>query len=231
MGAGLTSAGPTGWPGVRHLTNGDWAPAIRAARALPGFAEDGADESITVGFGRSAVLGAAGAVVDAVKTGAISHFFVIGGCDGALPGRNYYSKFAEATPDDSVILTMGCAKYRFNRHDFGVVPGLPSLPRLLDVGQCNDAYAAIRIAMALADAFDCGVNDLPLSLVLSWFEQKAVAVVLSLLSLGVTGIRLGPTLPAFLTPSLMQILVDRFGITTIGEPSADLEAALAGTGA
>ena len=227
----IFTTGPTGWPGVRHLTNGDWSPAIRAAQALPGFAEDGADESITVGFGRSAVLGAAGAVVEAVKAGAISHFFVIGGCDGALPGRNYYSKFAEATPDDSVILTMGCAKYRFNRHDFGVVPGLPSLPRLLDVGQCNDAYAAIRIAMALADAFGCGVNDLPLSLVLSWFEQKAVAVVLSLLSLGVTGIRLGPTLPAFLTPSLMQILVDRFGITTIGEPSADLEAALAGTGA
>lgn len=228
----IFTTGPTGWPGVRHLKHHDWAPAIRAAQALPGFAEDSPeDRTVTVGFGRTAVLGAAGAVVDAVKAGAIRHFFLIGGCDGALPGRNYYAKFAEETPPDSVILTLGCAKYRFNNHDFGSLPGLPSLPRLLDVGQCNDAFAAVRVAQALAEAFDCGVNDLPLSLVISWFEQKAVAVLLSLLSLGITGIRLGPTLPAFLTPGLLEVLVAKFGIAPIGDPAADLESALAGAGA
>ena len=223
----IFTTGPVGWPGVRHLTGGDWAPAIRAAQALPGFAEDGPDETLTVGFGHQAVLGVAGDVVAAVRSGQIRHFFLIGGCDGALPGRNYYTKFAEATPDDSVILTLGCAKYRFNRHEFGTVAGLP---RLLDIGQCNDSYSAIRIALALADAFGCGVNDLPLSLVLSWFEQKAAAVLLTLLSLGITGITLGPTLPAFLTPTLLQVLVERFGIAPIGEPAADLAAALAGAG-
>jgi hydroxylamine reductase len=217
-----------GWPGVRHLTGEDWTPAIRAARALPGFAADAPEETITVGFGHHTVLSVAGDVVGAIKAGAIKHFFLIGGCDGALPGRNYYSKFAEATPEDTVVLTLGCAKYRFNRHDFGTVAGLP---RLLDVGQCNDSYSAIRIATALAEAFECGVNDLPLSLVLSWFEQKAAAVLLTLLSLGVRGIKLGPTLPAFLTPALLQVLVEKFDIAPIGDPAADLEAALAGAGA
>ena len=141
------------------------------------------------------------------------------------PGRNYYTKFAEATPDDSVILTLGCAKYRFNRHEFGTVAGLP---RLLDVGQCNDSYSAIRIASALADAFECGVNDLPLTLIVSWFEQKAAAVLLTLLSLGIKGIKLGPTLPAFLTPTLLDVLVRTFDIAPIGDPLADLEAAMAG---
>jgi hydroxylamine reductase len=171
------------------------------------------------------VLSVAGDVVGAVKSGAISHFFLIGGCDGALPGRNYYSKFAEATPEDSVILTLGCAKYRFNRQEFGTVAGLP---RLLDVGQCNDSYSAIRIASALAEAFECGVNDLPLTLVVSWFEQKAAAVLLTLLSLGIKGIKLGPTLPAFLTPTLLNVLVEKFDIAPIGDPLADLEAAMAG---
>ncbi|MBL8931112.1 MAG: hydroxylamine reductase [Kineosporiaceae bacterium] len=223
----IFTTGPVGWPGVRHLKDGDWAPAFKAAQALPGFAEDGADETIMVGFGRNTVLSVAGDVVGAVKSGAIKHFFLIGGCDGAVPGRNYYTKFAEATPEDSVVLTLGCAKYRFNRHDFGTVAGLP---RLLDVGQCNDSYSAIKIAVALAEAFECGVNDLPLSLVISWFEQKAAAVLLTLLSLGITGIKLGPTLPAFLTPALVDVLVAKFGIAPIGEPAADLEAALAGAG-
>jgi hydroxylamine reductase len=224
----IFTTGPVGWPGVRHLADQDWAPAIKAAQALPGFAEDGADEKITIGFGRTTVLGVAGDVVGAVKSGAIKHFFLIGGCDGALPGRNYYTKFAEGAPDDSVILTLGCAKYRFNKYDFGTVAGLP---RLLDIGQCNDSYSAIKIAVALAEAFECGVNDLPLSLVLSWFEQKAAAVLLTLLSLGITGIKLGPTLPAFLTPALVDVLVEKFRIAPIGDPAADLEAALVGPSA
>ena len=222
----IFTTGPVGWPGVRHL-DGDYAPALRAAQALPGFSADTLAESITIGFGHAAVLGVAGTVVEAVKTGQIGHFFLIGGCDGAQPGRNYYTKFAEATPADSMILTLGCAKYRFNRHEFGTVAGLP---RLLDVGQCNDSYSAIRIATALAGAFECGVNDLPLTLVVSWFEQKAAAVLLTLLSLGIKGIKLGPTLPAFLTPSLLQVLVDRYQIAPIGDPARDLEAALAGSG-
>jgi hydroxylamine reductase len=223
----IFTTGPVGWPGVRHLANHDYSPAIKAALALPGFAEDAPEETITIGFGHQAVLGVAGDVVGAVKSGAIKHFFLIGGCDGALPGRNYYTKFAESTPDDTVVMTLGCAKYRFNRHDFGTVAGLP---RLLDIGQCNDSYSAIRIASALAEAFECGVNDLPLSMVLSWFEQKAAAVLLTLLSLGIKGIKLGPTLPAFLTPALLDVLVQKFDIAPIGEPTADLEAALAGTG-
>ena len=231
----IFTTGPVGWPGLRHLENHDWAPAVKAAQALPGFAEaaagdaakDAAEETITIGFGRHTVLSVAGDVVGAVKSGAIKHFFLIGGCDGALPGRNYYTTFAEGAPDDSVILTLGCAKYRFNSRDFGTVPGAPSLPRLLDIGQCNDSYSAIKIAVALAEAFECGVNDLPLSIVLSWFEQKAAAVLLTLLSLGITGIKLGPTLPAFLTPALVDVLVEKFGIAPIGDPAADLEAALA----
>ena len=162
-------------------------------------------------------------MVDAVKSGALKHFFLIGGCDGARPGRNYYTELAEQVPQDCAILTLGCAKYRFNDQDFGDIGGLP---RLLDVGQCNDSYSAIQIALALADAFDCGVNDLPLSLVLSWLEQKAVAVLLTLLHLGVRNIRLGPSLPAFLTPPVLQVLVDTFGLTPIGEPAADLDAML-----
>jgi hydroxylamine reductase len=222
----IFTTGPVGWPGVRHLEHQDWAPAIEAAQALPGFVEDAPEETITIGFGRSAVLAVAGDVVGAVKSGAIKHFFLIGGCDGALSGRNYYTAFAEATPDDTVILTLGCAKYRFNRHDFGTVAGLP---RLLDLGQCNDSYSAIKIALALAEAFGCGVDDLPLSLVLSWFEQKAVAVLLTLFSLGVTGIRLGPTLPAFVTPALADVLVEKFGLAPTRDPNADLAMALAGT--
>lgn len=220
----IFTTGPVGWPGLRHLEGHDFSTLIQAAQALPGFAEDAPAKTITVGFGRDAVLGVADKVIDAVKAGAIRHFFLIGGCDGAAPGRNYYSEFAEKTPQDTVVLTLGCAKYRFNQHEFGDIGGIP---RLLDVGQCNDSYSAIKIASALAGAFNCGVNDLPLSLVVSWFEQKAAAVLLTLLALDIKNIRLGPTLPAFITPTVLQVLVDKFGIQPIGDAQADIDAALA----
>lgn len=219
----IFTAGPVGWQGVRHIANGDFSPVIQAALALAGFQDDEIERTLTVGFGHHAVLGVADKVIDAVKTGAIKHFFLIGGCDGAAPGRNYYSELAEMTPDDTVVMTLGCGKYRFHEHDFGNIGGIP---RLLDIGQCNDAYSAIKIASALAGAFDCGVNELPLSLMISWFEQKAVAVLLSLLSLGIRGIHLGPTLPAFLTPTVLAILVEKFDIKANGEPADDLAAAL-----
>lgn len=225
----IFTTGPVGWPGVRHLTD-DLTPLIQAARAMPGFPVDGAGRPaprLTVGYGGDAVLESAGEIVRAVREGQLRHLFLIGGCDGAAPGRNYYTEFAEQAPEDTVVLTLGCAKYRFNRHEFGAIG---AIPRLLDVGQCNDSYSAIRIASALAEAFDCGINDLPLSLVLSWFEQKAAAVLLTLLALGVTNIRLGPTLPAFLTPEALQTLVERFGLTPVGDPTADLTAALTGAG-
>ncbi|ABB11235.1 hydroxylamine reductase [Burkholderia lata] len=220
----IFTTGPVGWPGVRHLEHHDFSTLIRAAQALPGFPATAAEETITVGFGRHAVLGVADKVIDAVKAGQIRHFFLIGGCDGAAPGRNYYTEFAEQAPDDTVVMTLGCNKYRFNRHAFGDIGGIP---RLLDVGQCNDSYSAIRIATALADAFECGVNDLPLSLVISWFEQKAAAVLLTLLALGLRNIRLGPTLPAFVTPGVLAVLVEQFGIQPIGDAGTDLAASLA----
>ncbi|MBN3824714.1 hydroxylamine reductase [Burkholderia sp. Ac-20384] len=220
----IFTTGPVGWPGVRHLEHHDFSTLIRAAQALPGFPATAPEEMITVGFGRHAVLGVADKVIDAVKAGQIRHFFLIGGCDGAAPGRNYYTEFAEQAPDDTVVMTLGCNKYRFNRHAFGDIGGIP---RLLDVGQCNDSYSAIRIATALADAFECGVNDLPLSLVISWFEQKAAAVLLTLLALGLRNIRLGPTLPAFVTPGVLAVLVEQFGIQPIGDAGTDLAASLA----
>lgn len=219
----LFTTGPVGWPGVRHVQNGDFSPVIEAAQALPGFNEERPRRTIKIGFARHTVTSVADRVIDAVKSGAIKHFFLIGGCDGAAPGRNYYTEVAELTPQDSVIMTLGCGKYRFNTHDFGDIGGLP---RLLDLGQCNDAYSAIQIATALAEAFNCGVNDLPLSLMVSWFEQKAVAVLLTLLSLGVRGIRLGPSLPAFLTPALLEKLNTAFDLRPIGDPAQDVRAAL-----
>ncbi len=219
----IFTAGPVGWPGLRHIGNGDFASVVQAALALPGFKATEPEKAITVGFGREAVLGVAGAVIDAVKSGAIKHFFLIGGCDGAAPGRNYYTEFAEAAPKDTVLLTLGCGKYRFNTLEFGDIGGVP---RLLDMGQCNDAYSALVVAGALAKAFDCGVNELPLSLIVSWFEQKAAAVFLTLLALGVRNVRLGPTLPAFLTPALIDVLVNRFGIQPITTADADIAAAL-----
>ena len=217
------TSGLVAWPGVTHIQDRDFSPVISAALAADGFAEDGEDRTITVGFGRNAVMSVAGTVIDAVKSGAIRRFFLIGGCDGAKSGRNYYTQFAQSVPKDCVILTLACGKYRFNKLDFGDIGGIP---RLLDVGQCNDAYSAIRIAVALAEAFGCGVNDLPLSLVLSWYEQKAVAILLTLLSLGIKNIRLGPSLPACVTPSVLGVLVEKFNTMPIGEPEADLKAIL-----
>jgi hydroxylamine reductase len=176
-----------------------------------------------VGFGRNAVLGVADQVIAAVKSGAIKHFFLVGGCDGAKPGRDYYTEFTESAPKDTVILTLACGKFRFNKLDFGTIGGIP---RLLDIGQCNDAYSAVQIALALAKAFNCGVNDLPLSLVLSWYEQKAVAILLTLLHLGMRNIRLGPTLPAFVSPNVLKVLVEKFNLMPITTPEKDLKAIL-----
>jgi hydroxylamine reductase len=218
--ARIFTSGLVAWPGVAHIgPDRDFAPLIEAALAAPGFTADEPEKTILVGFGRHAVLGVADKVIDAVKRGAIRHFFLVGGCDGRHAGRSYYTEFAQKVPDDCVILTLACGKYRFNNLDFGAIEGIP---RLLDVGQCNDAYSAIKIALALGEAFGCGVNDLPLSLVLSWYEQKAVAILLTLLHLGVKNIRLGPVLPAFLTPKALQVLVEQFQIAPITTADADL---------
>ena len=221
----IFTAGPVAWPGVTHISNDDYSPAIEAAQAAPGFTNDVAEQTITIGFGRNTVMGVADKVIDAVKSGAIKHFYLIGGCDGAKTGRNYYTDFADHVPQDSVILTLGCGKYRFNKHEFGDIGGIP---RLLDIGQCNDSYSAIQIAVALANAFECDVNELPLSMIISWFEQKAVAVLLTLLHLGIKDIRLGPSLPAFVTPNVLNVLVEKFDIKpikTAKEDLADIQAA------
>jgi hydroxylamine reductase len=220
----IFTSGLVSWPGVRHIDwKRDFAPVIEAALAAPGFAADEPEKTITVGFGRNAVMGVAGTVIDAVKAGKIRRFFLIGGCDGAKPGRSYYTDLAKAVPDDCVILTLACGKYRFNKLEFGDIGGIP---RLLDIGQCNDSYSAVQIALALSKAFGVGVNELPLSLVLSWYEQKAVAVLLTLLYLGVKNIRIGPSLPAFVTPPVLGILADQFGLTPVTTPEADLKAML-----
>ncbi len=221
--ARIFTTGMVEWPGVKHVANGNFKPVIDAALAEEGFAADEEARTIMIGFGHHATLGVADKVIEAVKSGAIRHFFLVGGCDGAKPGRSYYTEFAEQVPDDCVILTLACGKFRFNKLDFGDIGGIP---RLLDVGQCNDAYSAIKIASALADAFKCGVNDLPLSMVLSWYEQKAVAILLTLLWLGIKDIRLGPTLPAFVTPAVLNVLVTTFQIKPIGTPEEDLKAIL-----
>jgi hydroxylamine reductase len=207
------------WPDVKNINGWDFSPVIEKALALPGFPENPGKEILT-GFGHNAVLGVADKVVGAVKAGDIRHFFLIGGCDGAKSGRNYYTEFAEKVPSDCVILTLACGKYRFNKLDFGDIGGIP---RLLDIGQCNDAYSAIQIAVALAGAFECGVNELPLSFILSWYEQKAVAILLTLLHLGIKNIKLGPSLPAFITPNVLNFLVENFNIAPIGTAEADLK--------
>jgi len=219
----LFTCGPASWPGVTHIEGDDFAPVIEAALAQPGFEEDGPEQFVTVGFARNAVLGVAPKVVEAVKSGAIRHFFLVGGCDGARPGRSYYTEFARAVPEDCIILTLACGKYRFNKLPFGEIGGIP---RLLDIGQCNDSYSAIQIALALADAFETDVNGLPLSVVLSWYEQKAVAILLTLLHLGIRDIRLGPSLPAFVEPAVMEVLVEKFDIKPISTPQEDLAAIL-----
>lgn len=224
----IYSTNVVGWEGVKYIPkkeNGekDFHEIIEQALALGGFSDDEEEKEITVGFAHQAVLTCAEKIVEAVKDGTIRHFFLIGGCDGARPGRNYYTEFAKMVPQDCVILTLACGKYRFNKLDFGEIAGLP---RLMDVGQCNDVYSAVRIATALADAFNTDVNGLPLSMIVSWYEQKAVADLLALLSLGVRNIYLGPTLPAFLSPNVLQYLVDTFHIRAISNAEDDIKTCL-----
>ena len=215
------------YPELVHIgEDKDYTPVIEKALELGGHAEDqemtgiNGGHQVTTGFGHGTVLSVADQVIDAVKTGAIRHFFLVGGCDGAKPGRNYYTEFVEATPKDTVILTLACGKFRFNDLDVGSIGGLP---RIMDMGQCNDAYSAIRVAVALAEAFECGVNDLPLSMVLSWYEQKAVCILLTLLHLGIKNILLGPTLPAFVSPNVLNFLVEHYNIAPISTPEEDLK--------
>ena len=219
-----------GYPGMQHIgPEKDFTPLITKALELGGFAADttfpgiNGGETVMTGFARNTVMNVAGTVIDAVKSGAIRHFFLVAGCDGARPGRNYYTEFVKQTPRDTVVLTLACGKYRFNDLDLGTIGGLP---RLMDIGQCNDAYSAIQIAVTLAEAFGCGVNDLPLSMVLSWYEQKAVCILLTLLHLRIKNIRLGPTLPAFLSPNVLNFLVEKYGIAPITTPEEDLKAIL-----
>ncbi len=219
----IFTTGLVGWPGVTHIADKNFTPVIERALELPGFAEDTNGREVMVGFAHNAVMGVADKVIGAVKAGAIKHFFLVAGCDGAKPGRNYYTEFVEKVPKDCVVLTLACGKFRFFDKDLGDIGGIP---RLLDIGQCNDAYSAIQIAVALAKAFDCGVNDLPLSYVLSWYEQKAVAILLTLLHLGIKDIRLGPSLPAFITPNVLDILIKTFNIKPISTPDEDIKALL-----
>ena len=218
------------YPELTHIgEDKDFTPVIEKALELGGYNEDkpftgiNGGGTVMTGFGHGAVLGVADQVIEAVKSGAIRHFFLVGGCDGARPGRNYYTEFVKQTPADTVVLTLACGKYRFNDLDLGTIGGLP---RLMDVGQCNDAYGAVKIVLALAEAFGCGVNDLPLSMVLSWYEQKAVCILLTLLHLGIKNIRLGPTLPAFVSPNVLNYLVENFGIAPITTPEEDLKVLL-----
>ena len=222
-GDNIFTTGLVGWPGVPHIADKNFTPVISKALSMTGFTSDTNGKSVTCGFGRNSVMSVAGKVIDAVKSGAIRHFFLVAGCDGAKPGRNYYTEFVEKVPDNCVVLTLACGKFRFFDKDLGDIGGIP---RLLDIGQCNDAYSAIQIAVALSQAFNVGVNDLPLSMVLSWYEQKAVAILLTLLHLGIKGIRLGPSLPAFITPNVLDVLVKNFDIKPISTPEADLKAIL-----
>jgi hydroxylamine reductase len=218
----IFTTGLVGWPGVTHVSK-DFTPVIQKALEMPGFTEDVEGKNVLVGFGRNAVLGVANKVIEAVKSKAIRHFFLVGGCDGAKPGRSYYTEFVEKVPKDCVVLTLACGKFRFFDKDLGDIGGIP---RLLDIGQCNDAYSAVQIAVALSKAFDVGVNDLPLSMILSWYEQKACAILLSLLYLGIKDIRLGPSLPAFVSPNVLDVLVKNFNIMPIKTPDEDLKAIL-----
>ena len=220
------TTGVVSYPGTRHIgEDKDFSPVIEKALQMGGYPEDkvfsgmNGGSELTTGFGHGAVLSVAGQVIDAVKSGAIRRFLLVGGCDGARSGRSYYAELVRRTPPDTVVLTLACGKYRFNDMDLGTISGLP---RLMDMGQCNDAYSAIRVATALAEAFDCGVNDLPLSMVLSWYEQKAVCILLTLLHLGVRNIRLGPTLPAFVSENVLRYLTENFGIKAITDPETDL---------
>ena len=224
------TTGLVAWPGTTHVENGDFGPVIEKALQMPGFTDDKDHGSVWVGYARNTVLQnhemgrVIDTLVDYVKAKKIRHFFLVAGCDGAKPGRNYYTDFVEKAPDDTAILTLGCGKFRFFDRDLGAIDGVP---RLLDVGQCNDAYSAIVVASALAEAFEVEINDLPLSIVLSWYEQKAVAILLTLFHLGLKDIRLGPTMPAFLTPNVQKVLVDNFNIQPVSTPENDIAACLA----
>jgi len=217
------TSGTVGWPGATHISDRDSKPVIDKALAMPGFQEDKNGRSVMVGFARNTVMSVADKVIEAVKGKAIRHFFLVGGCDGAKAGRNYYTEFVEKVPQDCMVLTLACGKFRFFDKDLGDIGGIP---RLLDVGQCNDAYSAVQIALALSKAFNVGINELPLSLILSWYEQKAVAILLTLLYLGVKNIKLGPSLPAFVSPNVLKVLVDNFNIQPISTPDQDLKAVL-----
>ena len=217
----IFTSGPVGWPGVTHIVSRDFSPVIEKALVMPGFQADKEGKYVTVGFGRNAVLSVADKIIEAVKHGHIKRFLLVGGCDGAKPGRSYYTEFVEKAPRDTVVLTLACGKFRFFDKDLGTID---EIPRLLDMGQCNDAYSAVKVAQALAGAFNVPINDLPLSLVLSWYEQKAVAILLSLLYLGIKNIRLGPSLPAFITPNILKVLVEKFNIMPIKSPEEDLKA-------
>ena len=218
------------YPEITHIgEDKDFTPVIEKALELGGYNEDkpftgiNGGSTVTTGFARGAVLGVADKVVEAVNSGRIRHFFLVGGCDGARPGRNYYTEFVKQTPPDTMVLTLACGKFRFNDLDLGTIGGLP---RLMDVGQCNDAYGAVKIALALAEAFGCGVNDLPLSMVLSWYEQKAVCILLTLLSLGVRNMYIGPTLPAFMSETVVKYLVENYKLNPITAPEQDMDAIL-----
>lgn len=219
----IFTTGLVAWPNVKHVHRSDFSAVIQSAKQQEGFKEDDEEKFITVGFGRNSVLSVAPAVVNAVKSGQIRHFFLIGGCDGAKSGRNYYTDFAQKVPKDCVILTLACGKYRFNKLEFGDIGGIP---RLLDIGQCNDAYSAIKIALALAEAFEIDVNNLPLSIILSWYEQKAVAILLTLLYLGIKNIRLGPSLPAFISSNVLDIMVEKYNIKPTTTAEQDLKSIL-----
>ena len=219
------------YPEIVHIGESkDFTPVIEKALELGGYPEDreftgiNGGNKVMTGFGRNAVLSNAETVIAAVKSGDIKHFFLVGGCDGARTGRNYYTEFVKQSPSDSIILTLACGKYRFNDLDLGTIGGLP---RIMDMGQCNDAYSAIKVAAALAEAFGCGINELPLSMVLSWYEQKAVCILLTLLHLGIKNILLGPTLPAFISPNVLKFLVDNYGIAPITTPEEDMKKLLA----
>lgn len=216
----IFTTGLVHFEGITHIDeHKDFSPVIAKALELGGYSDDVKGGTLTTGFGHGAVLSVADKIIEAVKSGKIKHFFLVGGCDGARAGRNYYTEFVKHTPSDTVILTLACGKYRFNDLDLGTVEGLP---RIIDMGQCNDAYSAIQVAIALADAFKCSVNDLPLSMILSWYEQKAVCILLTLLSLGIKNIRLGPTLPAFISPNVLNYLAENFNISPITTPEKDL---------
>lgn len=221
----IFTTGLVAWPDVKHLGDKDFTPLIDKALESPGFHEDIDKDFVMVGFAHNAVLGIADKIIDAVKSGKIRHFFLVGGCDGAKPGRSYYTEFVEKVPQDCIIMTLACGKFRFFDKKLGDIDGIP---RLLDIGQCNDAYSAIQIALALSKAFDVDVNDLPLSLVLSWYEQKAVVILLTLLHLNIKNIKLGPTLPAFLSPNVLKILIEKYNIQMITTPDADLKDILGG---